>query len=181
MSNTPVGAAPVPPSLLQWALRELLGALPERRDWLNPDAEKVLRVAVDNPPVPAPTAAPEQVAEGADERALFEAWVQDSQDVFCLDWKGNDSYDHEKTMAAWGVWQARAALSQPPEAAPLAELREQLAQAILADLTPGRTDKLPIERVTSNAAIMRAAEIVRGQVEPTAKAAQLDGDQKDGA
>lgn len=52
------------------------------------------------------------------------------------------------------------------------ELREQLAKAILSDLTPGRIDKLPIERVTSNAAIMRAAEIVRGQVAPTDPAAQ---------
>lgn len=31
--------------MLKWALRELLGALPERRDWLNPDAERVLREA----------------------------------------------------------------------------------------------------------------------------------------
>lgn len=30
-------------NMLHWALGELLGALPERRDWLNPDAEKVLR------------------------------------------------------------------------------------------------------------------------------------------
>jgi hypothetical protein len=44
---------PVPPTLLQWALRELLGALPERRDWFNPDAEKVLRAAsvVAAPPI----------------------------------------------------------------------------------------------------------------------------------
>ena len=51
------------------------------------------------------------------------------------------------------------------------ELREQLARAILADLAPGRTDKLPIERVTSNGAIMRAAEIVRGHAAPTDRAA----------
>lgn len=31
---------------VKWALRELLGTLPDRRDWLNPDAEKVLRAAI---------------------------------------------------------------------------------------------------------------------------------------
>jgi len=40
-------------NLLHWALGELLGALPERRDWLNPDAEKVLRAVRDARPAPA--------------------------------------------------------------------------------------------------------------------------------
>lgn len=34
---------------LRWALGELLGALPDRRDWLNPEAEKVLRAFLDEP------------------------------------------------------------------------------------------------------------------------------------
>lgn len=33
-------------TMLNWAIRELLGSLPERRDWFNPDAEKVLRAAI---------------------------------------------------------------------------------------------------------------------------------------
>jgi hypothetical protein len=40
-------------NLLRWALRELLGALPERRDWFNPDAERVLRAVAEAGPVPA--------------------------------------------------------------------------------------------------------------------------------
>jgi hypothetical protein len=44
------------PILLNWALRELLGALPERRDWFNPDAEKVLRAAVETNLAPAEVA-----------------------------------------------------------------------------------------------------------------------------
>lgn len=34
-------------NLLNWALRELLGALPERRDWLNPEAESILRAVLE--------------------------------------------------------------------------------------------------------------------------------------
>lgn len=42
-------------AMLHWALNELLGALPARRDWLNPDAEKVLReVANATSATPAP-------------------------------------------------------------------------------------------------------------------------------
>jgi hypothetical protein len=38
-------------NMLHWALGELLGALPERRDWFNPDAEKVLRAVHTGPRV----------------------------------------------------------------------------------------------------------------------------------
>lgn len=34
---------------LTWAVRELLGSLPERRDWLNPEVEAILRAALDEP------------------------------------------------------------------------------------------------------------------------------------
>lgn len=85
-----------------------------------------------------------------------------------------DEYDQlvELRGKQWQAWLARAALAAKAEALALdeSELRERLAKAILADLTPGRTDRLPIERVTSNAAIRRAAEIVRGQVAPTVRA-----------
>jgi hypothetical protein len=33
-------------SAVRWAVSELLGVLPEKRDWLNPDVERVLRDAV---------------------------------------------------------------------------------------------------------------------------------------
>jgi hypothetical protein len=42
-------------AMLVWALKDMLSALPERRDWFNPDAEKVLRAFVDAAPAdPAP-------------------------------------------------------------------------------------------------------------------------------
>lgn len=31
------------PRDLGWAIRELLGSFPDRRDWLNPEVEKILR------------------------------------------------------------------------------------------------------------------------------------------
>jgi predicted RNA-binding Zn-ribbon protein involved in translation (DUF1610 family) len=44
---------PAPPTIVQnllhWALGELLAALPDRRDWFNPDAEKVLRAIHSGP------------------------------------------------------------------------------------------------------------------------------------
>lgn len=50
----PAEAAPNT-AMLVWALKDMLSALPERRDWFNPDAEKVLRAFVDAAPAaPAP-------------------------------------------------------------------------------------------------------------------------------
>lgn len=39
---------------LKWAIKELIGALPTRRDWLSPDAEKVLREYLAGPRKAAP-------------------------------------------------------------------------------------------------------------------------------
>lgn len=53
MNNGEKPATPVAASLLasndsmmKWALRELISSLPQSRDWLNPDAEKILREAL---------------------------------------------------------------------------------------------------------------------------------------
>ncbi|MEM8515117.1 hypothetical protein RCH14_004477 [Massilia sp. MP_M2] len=62
----------------------------------------------------------------------------------------------------------KAGMAYAPVASDTA-LREELAHAILADLIPGKTVDLSIQWVASNAATMRAAEIVRGRVVPTAK------------
>jgi hypothetical protein len=78
-----------------------------------------LRAALANQP--APTAAPEQVAQGADERALFEAHCKRKMlpvEPFggpC----GRHLYADQHTRDAWDAWQAARALSQPSEAAPL--------------------------------------------------------------
>ena len=45
-------------TMLHWALGELLGTLPERRDWFNPDAEKVLRAAFSRASDPTATHGP---------------------------------------------------------------------------------------------------------------------------
>lgn len=52
---TPVSAEPIlAPNdpMLKWAVRELMNSLPDRRDWFNPDAEKVLREALAAPAKP---------------------------------------------------------------------------------------------------------------------------------
>jgi len=80
---------------------------------------------------PAPTAAPEQVAQGADEHALFEAWYiasqaenagrtlrEDEVEIF-LQRRDDSAGTYIVCNPQWTGWQARAALSQPSEAAPL--------------------------------------------------------------
>jgi hypothetical protein len=54
-------------AMLLWAMKEVLGALPERRDWLNPDAEKVMRAFVD-----AKRAVPVKDEQCADEASYQE-------------------------------------------------------------------------------------------------------------
>lgn len=50
----------------------------------------------------------------AQERELFEAWAMSSgQNDFCLDWTGNDPFDHGHTMDAWKVWQAARRARRP--------------------------------------------------------------------
>jgi hypothetical protein len=80
---------------------------------------------------PAPTATPEQVAQGADEHALFEAWYiasqaenagrtlrEDEVEIF-LQRRDDSAGTYIVCNPQWTGWQARAALSQPSEAAPL--------------------------------------------------------------
>lgn len=52
--------APVTAAGLKWVLQEVLGSLPERRDWLNPDAEREMRAMLKelNSPVVAAPAVP---------------------------------------------------------------------------------------------------------------------------
>jgi hypothetical protein len=57
MKETSMKANESTPPMLKWALRELLGTLPERRDWFNPDAEKIMREYVNAPATPAAPAA----------------------------------------------------------------------------------------------------------------------------
>ena len=52
--SIPPADAPPDTAMLIWALKDMLSTLPQRRDWFNPDAEKVLRAFVDAAPaVPA--------------------------------------------------------------------------------------------------------------------------------
>lgn len=95
-ASMPVQAEPskmIPPpnaAMLRWALRELLGALPERRDWFNPDAEEILRDVLKELATPiAPKA--EDARDGARYRFLREHWVSFSAapPLSNLHFKGN--------------------------------------------------------------------------------------------
>jgi hypothetical protein len=44
----PIAPAGAGEGLTRWAVRELLEALPQKRDWFNPDAERVLREFVES-------------------------------------------------------------------------------------------------------------------------------------
>ena len=45
----PLYPSPAGSSALRWAVGQLLDELPARRDWLNPDVERVLRVETGKP------------------------------------------------------------------------------------------------------------------------------------
>lgn len=113
---------------------------------------------------PAPTAAPEQVAQGVDERALFEAWTdKEDSPVWVSDIERHqEGYVRVSTDMAWEAWKARAALAQPPEAAPLGEIvaanRDAARYRYLATLM----DWSDIERACWSTPAKSAAEFKRG-------------------
>jgi len=69
----PADAAPNT-AMLVWALKDMLSALPQRRDWFNPDAEKVLRAFVDAAPAAQAQVLNVEAVEIRPEDLRLETW-----------------------------------------------------------------------------------------------------------
>ncbi len=100
-------------------LQKLIPAMQESMNFMYQEYQKLeLKISE----LEAAAGAPD-LRSAIDERAAFEKWAMSpEQDDFCLDWTGNDPFDHGHTMDAWKAWQARAALAS---AAPVEALTDE--------------------------------------------------------